>query len=146
MDLEQVIINKGIARSMFVSAWADEMEEQGKSFSPGSEIMQLAPHTPHQAVAEAYRFTGRIEGANDSSLIVLLYKAAKADGRVVDEMSESEKIEYAESFGHYLLMESLGHGVSWFDSHQEFDLKIPDFENPMIGHSATLKAGSKFEV
>lgn len=36
--------------------------------------------------------------------------------------------EYAREFGHYLAMQALGHGVSWFDDHARFDLTVPHSE------------------
>jgi hypothetical protein len=64
---------------------------------------------------------GGYEALSGLEIHCLLAKAAKAD------MYGSEYIrdEYARDFGHYLAMMSLGHGVSWFDNHARFDLKVP---------------------
>lgn len=145
MDLEKVIIHQGIARAMFVSAWADEMEDQGYEFPPQTEIMDVAPKTPQEALFEAYRMVGMLEEVNGYSVLVLLYKAAKADGLSVDEMSESDLRQYAERFGHCLVIEALGHGISWFDDHEEFEIKIPDFENPLLGDDSTMDMGDKYK-
>ena len=31
-------------------------------------------------------------------------------------------------FGHYLAMEAMGHGVSWWDTHARFKIEVPDVE------------------
>jgi len=36
---------------------------------------------------------------------------------------------YLDSFGHYLAMQAMGHGVSWFDAHAKFPLKFPRIES-----------------
>jgi hypothetical protein len=36
--------------------------------------------------------------------------------------------KYVSDFGHYLAMQSLGHGVGWFDDHEHFELKLPLIE------------------
>ena len=141
MDMDKVVIEKGIAKTMFVTAWADEMEERGRSFPAGSDVMHLAPRTPSVAILEAYRFMGALEQANKMSLPVLVNQAAKADGVELEEMPVSDKQEYLESFGHYMFMEALGHGVSWFDDHKKFDIEIPNYENPLFGHASTFDFG-----
>lgn len=144
MDLEKVIIEKAIARTMFVTAWADEMEEQGKSFAPQQEIMSVAPSTPSVAIKEAYRFVGALENQNHMMISTLIHQAAKADGLTIDSMEESQLAEYAREFGHYMSMEAMGHGVSWFDDHKEFKINIPDYENPLLGDPSTLDPGPTF--
>jgi len=146
MDIEKVIIEKGIARSMFATAWADELEENGGSFAPGTEILDVAPFTPTDAIKEAYRLTGHIEALNSICILAIINKAAKADGFDIGEMSNKDKAKYGEEFGHYLLMEAIGHGVSWFDDHENFDLKIPDYENPMAGHPSTMFVGKSLDL
>lgn len=39
-----------------------------------------------------------------------------------------------EDFGHYLAMESLGHGVSWADDHPAHDFLIPRSEFDLVGN------------
>lgn len=145
MDTEKVIIEQGIARTMFVTAWADEMEEQGRSFPCGAEIMGLAPEeTPEVAIKEAYRFVGALENSSRMTLLPLIYQAAKADGQEFPEMPEDSRKDYAITFGHCLFMEALGHGVSWFDSHAKFNIAIPNYENPLLGDPSTLEPGERF--
>ena len=145
MDIEKVIIEKGIARALFVTAWADEMEEQGRSFPPQTELMSVAPSTPTVAIKEAWRLTGALENENKMGILPLIYQAAKADGLDMETMPKSQKLEYASDFGHYLAMESLGHGVSWFDNHASFDLKHPYYDHPLAGDPSTLEPGLIFD-
>jgi hypothetical protein len=70
--------------------------------------------------------------ANNQDIDDLLEKAANADGMDDDDITD----EYADTFGHYLTMMALGHGVSWFDDHSTFPLKVPDIQAGMTmgGH------------
>jgi len=115
-DYEEEII-EGMARALWVSDWAQREEEKGVSFS-GMELMDIAPPTPQGAEDAARLLAGGIIQANKASLTRLLAKASKADGDYADP----------EDFGHYLAMMALDTGVSWFDRHEEFPLKVPPFE------------------
>lgn len=142
MNIEEIMIEKGMARALFVDTWANEMEEQGRSFRPQADLMDLAPATPAVAIKEAYRLTGQLEASNAQGILTLLSKAARKDGTSLDEMTESSQAEYAQSFGHYMAMEALGHGVSWFDDHAKFAIDIPDFEGGnLLGHPSTMDYG-----
>ena len=115
----------GMARALFIDAWVEEQEEAGESFS-GVEILDVAPPTSDDARDEALRFYGSVEQANRSEMEVLLAKAARADGyRDADEAPSESHGSYAWTFGWYLAMQGLGHGVGWFDDHREFPLKVP---------------------
>ena len=115
-----------MARAMFVSAWAERQEERGKLLH--GDIMDLAPRTSAEAKRAALRLEGRFEQLNPGGLSALLYMAAKADG--MDPYTDNTVIatEYAQEFGHYLAMQALGSGVSWFDSHARFEMNFPHIE------------------
>lgn len=132
MSLERTMIEKGMARALFVCAWVTAKEELGTNFPPRTEYMDVAPATPLLAVFSAYRLAGAVEQANGMNLLALLHKAAKADGIHGTSTLDSPSADYAESFGHYLAMESMGHGVSWFDDHARFELTLPDIEEPQL--------------
>jgi hypothetical protein len=141
----------GMARALYVEAYAYAVEEHeiaGAGAGQGEDWMDIAPDTPSYARDAALVLSGRITEKNGMSLICLIYQAAKADGISTDgsddihypdgdkeverywyERRESRHCNYAEAFGHYLAMMSLGHGVSWFDNHKEFDLKTPYIES-----------------
>lgn len=135
--IPDTIVN-AIARAWFVSAWASKQEEKGRSFS-GQELMDVAPKTPRHAREAALIYLGRLECANKRDICGLLHDAAKADyatAGITDGMyvepdgfvGAYTDSEYARTFGHYIGMEALGHGVSWFDDHAEFELIIPRTE------------------
>jgi len=128
---EDIVIDS-FARAVFVSWYSAEIEEAGLlgAFGPGigGDWMDVAPATPVDAREFALRCIGAIEQANKSTLLVLLNNAWKADGMSPADLPADKVNEYAADFGHYLGMMTLGHGVSWFDDHQDFELEVPDRE------------------
>ena len=108
------------ARAMFVSAWADAMEEAGESFS-GVELMDVAPETPLEAEKAARELARAIEATNDAQLKELWLQAATASGRHLSEPT-------VEDFGHYSAMAALGHGVAWEDDHPDVGIALPSVE------------------
>jgi hypothetical protein len=113
------IIN-GMARILFVLEWSDREDEQGRHY-PGQALEHVAPETPREAFDAAHNLAGRFEQLNGMALVRLLRQAADADGRKPDD-------RYADDFGHYITMQALGHGVSWFDDHARFPIRFPRFE------------------
>jgi hypothetical protein len=112
--------SEGAARAAFVSSWADRQEERGKTY-PGRDLMDVAPSTPLSAYVWAGKLIGRLEAANNANIWMIGSRAAKAD-RVAWKRFDGVE------FGHYMAMEALGHGVSWFDDHKRFKVKIPHME------------------
>lgn len=116
-------ILQGMADAMFQQAWADDTEEKHKKsgkkgLSPlsGNEISKIAPATPESAKKAAEKLAKQFEKANGKKIEDLYADAMKADG--------NESGDKCEEFGHYLAMQALGHGVSWFDDHKRFPLKM----------------------
>lgn len=107
----------GMARAMFVTTWAHEQEEKGRSFS-GKDLMDVAPATSRDAKWAAIHLANHIIARNKVEHLTDLYARALAAGGRGD----------AKTFGHYVAMEAMGHGVSWFDNNPEFDIDIPDYE------------------
>lgn len=123
----------GMARAMFVSAWGDLEEDQGRSY-PGQDLMDVAPETPDYVLIKANECAEAIEKANFAPLDALLTLAFTAEhkGKRDKNISITEWIgENAELFGHYLAMEAMGTGVSWSDDHARIHIKIPDYEFSM---------------
>jgi hypothetical protein len=116
-------IIEGMARAMFVDAWGDREEEQDRHY-PGQDLMDVAPETPEYAVHQAWRLCGMFEQLNGMAMICLLAAAMRADGaddkRFLDD-------DVGREFGHYMAMEARGHGVSWFDDHEKFQIEFPLF-------------------
>lgn len=115
-DVELAFV-AGAARAMFVTAWADKQEERGHTY-PGQELMDVAPKTPRYAILRAWQLMGRMEAINNGYEIHALIAAARRADKLGEEFDE----EYCRLFGHYYAMQSLGHGVSWFDDHEPLDL------------------------
>jgi hypothetical protein len=120
MNTRDKIIH-GMARALFVDDWARQQEERGRRWPARADLMDLAPRTPPRAVLAAARLARRIEQLNNTTMAKLYDRAVAAPERHLSEPT-------ARLFGHYLAMESLGHGVSWFDDHPEFPLKLPHVE------------------
>jgi hypothetical protein len=124
-----------MARALFVCQYADEVESgelQLPGAGPGQDWMDVAPATPQPFIFEAYRLAGRIEQLNGTSLICLAAAARKADMAVSRHADATWAGQLPDSqlsdFGHYLAMQSLGHGVSGFDDHEKFPLRLPHVE------------------
>jgi len=118
-------ILEGIARAIFVFAWADEAEEAGQSFS-GMDVMEVAPPTSPEAMKEARALYSEIEQSNNIDLATFV-PPGLGD---VDWPGPSVENE----FGHYLALEALGHGAAWSDDWPEHGLTIPHIE-PMLDSS-----------
>jgi hypothetical protein len=127
-----------MARTLWCDAWADWADEQHRTnpdvrhYPPGCELMAYLPKLPDRAFTEAWRLFGRIEEANQNFMAILCDQAWHADGHKAPpyphegyEGFTSAGDEYWRDFGHCLVMGALGHGVSWFDDHEKFELKFP---------------------
>jgi hypothetical protein len=129
----------GMARGVFVQWYASEMEEEDpripegmprEKAGAGEDWMDVAPETPTEAFTWARRYAVRLAEANGlgcalplAGVVPLLRKATEADGQAWPPPAE-----YAAEFGHYLAMQGVGHGVSWFDDHADFEIEIPHSE------------------
>lgn len=129
MDPEYKIIH-GMAVVLWGDCWANHAEEYSCVNLSGVKIEAAMPSIPKEAYNLAYRLTGKLEEANNTSLLVLLHRAAVAD-EVTEFESDNWNIpdDYCEIFGNHLAFMALRHGVSWFDDHEEFSLKVPEIEN-----------------
>lgn len=119
-------IREGIARAIFVLAWADSEESEGRGGMgwAGQDLMNLAPDTSPEALAKADQIIQQIQQANGKTVTDLFHEAMTADGYGEGDYDYFE----ANRFGHALGMMALGTGVSWFDDHERFPLKVPHNE------------------
>lgn len=130
------LILEGAARAMFVQWWADQCScgfdsetcrlngDGHEDWDPsaehipndpgGVELMDIAPETPASAREEASVLLRCVAGDNGAEWTKVLNR---------DEVQADP-----ESFGHYLAMEALGHGVAWSDDHEDHGLKLPYVE------------------
>jgi hypothetical protein len=117
---------EGAARAFFVTAYADHVEDCEREVDydyprpgPGEDWCDYAPETPANAYALAGELWNALRAANgEAGVYSLVLRAEAADGKAPDP----------ELFGHYLAMQSMGHGVSWFDDHAAFPMVIPHLE------------------
>lgn len=126
-------IIQSMARTLWVNVWMnqqEELKEQGQPHNcagPGQDWMDIAPETTPHYRDDALRLAGMIEGLNTrgaglcDGLEIWVYRAFAADGLP----GIRPTYDYVKDFGHYLVMESLGHGVSWTDDHKDIGLKLP---------------------
>lgn len=143
-----------MARAFYVSAYAEQQEElrdageEHNCAGPGEDWMDIAPDTPHDAREFALMFAGSLR----KSLLVILNDAAWADVLEAHKLTASDVpyrwkrpdleaevdalkefcnrrgMSYPAELGHYLAMQAMGHGVSWFDDHARFDIDVPHVE------------------
>jgi hypothetical protein len=113
-----------VARTLFVTAWADWAEENGESLR--GELFDLAPETPPEAEQCAAGLIERVELLNDASWEELYKRAKAAPGKHLRRPKP-------EDFAYGLTMQMLGHGVSWFDDHPHFEIKLPSVETHWDG-------------
>jgi hypothetical protein len=111
-------ILSGMARGPWASHWAQEEEERGESHG-GEDIYETAPPAPKWVKKWAAALGKSISSLNHDVGLEDLYQAARADGFTKDR----------ETFGFYLGMQSVGHGVSWDDDHSSsITIKVPSME------------------
>lgn len=109
------------ARAAWVSAWADAAEEQGHSYGGGCDLMDVAPETPKRALDFARRWAAMFQKFNGIDLAQAFERARAMPGK-------HRKAPTADDFGHYSMMQSLGHGVAWCDDHPRHGFKLPYVE------------------
>ena len=104
----------GMASMLWALAWADHADEHGCSSISG-DIMGIMPLVPTEALKQAEKLITGIEKANHAGLDELFLYACQADG------AEADPEEFGGDLGHM----AVGSGVSWFDDHEKFPLKVP---------------------
>lgn len=113
-------LTESFARTIFVLAWADAMEEDGISLSQ-VDLMKDAPKTSPGAFSAARKFMEDFGAANNRP-VSKLYEQLLLD----DDLGDTGKNRG--DFGYYMAMEALGHGVSWADDHHQHSLEVPDID------------------
>jgi hypothetical protein len=125
-------IVEGMARALFVSAYADcvesweenggKPEDRPHRCSCGEDWMDYAPPTSTAALDVASMLADQIEKVNCCKLGTLYNRATKAcKNHPTHCESRTHTPEY---FGHYLAMQALGSGVAWTDNHESFLCKV----------------------
>lgn len=129
-----------MARTLWLLAWAD-YQEQVKENPLRGEIADQAPETPESVIRYAHYVAGKIHhftgGKAHDSLFFTFREALRADAlnlvkgdeaitAYIDKFQDSKDLQ--DRFGHCLAMMVTGQGVSWFDNHEEFPLRVPRIE------------------
>jgi hypothetical protein len=130
------IVN-GMARALFVSSWGSVWEELENEYDkdfikeeaenlgieipyfPQAQLMEIAPPTEEAAYKKAQDLYNKIEQTNSVDLSSFI------------PPGEDEGFD-RQTFGHYLMMEALGHGVGWSDDHEDHGLKLPYMDDVEI--------------
>jgi hypothetical protein len=119
-DLNKTIkgeLVESMARTLFVTSWADYRENQGESFSQ-CELMDIAPETPKEMLPIAEKL---------ADTIAKLCSHKHVEGSWLEWCKKANALSELDEFGHYLVMECLGHGVAWTDDrgHNKHNLPLP---------------------
>jgi hypothetical protein len=97
------------AKTLWAMAWADAMEEHGRSVR--GDILACMPPLPALALVEAARIIARAETDNRLNIHACLAQAAEDD-------------QNARRFGECLAYSYVGAGISWEDDHAPLMLAL----------------------
>lgn len=86
---------------------------------PHRNWVDFAPPTGPEAFEKAKELVRRVEVGRASWLDLGVWFAGSYP---------NDTYPGSQSFGHYLAMEAMGHGVSWEDDHEPHGLKVPHME------------------
>lgn len=128
-------ILKSVARSLFVSAYAD-------AYETGT----IPPELPHAGAQENWSNLAPESRCADLAAVLLVEKTEKLNKKPMSVLylEATREIEgeshlkepTPESFGYCIAMQAIGSGVAWTDNHPDTGIKIPnievwlDYENP----------------
>lgn len=118
----------GAARALWASAYISQVEELRDDepelydeLRPDREWLDVLPPTPTAAMADGQQFAEAVEQANRLPITNIIAIAAAAESVDVDDID-------VDDFGWYASMAAMGEGVSWFDDHADFELRLPHWE------------------
>ena len=125
----------GMAQAFWATTWADKMDETGHSEAMMStEITEIMPEVPQKAFMLADELKNEIDAANHIDLDTFIPPGFSGEQLELPEEGKEQtdglswSSSDAESFGWYLAMQAMGHGVSWSDSHEDHGLTMPHFD------------------
>lgn len=120
-------IIKSMAQAVFADQMANAIDELGEPSMSGENYYDHIGETPRVAFFKANEICGAIEHSNDGKTISQLYLEAIE----ADEIEDTKELR--DEFGFKITMQALGHGVSWFDDHNDFEIKFPFYiENDIV--------------
>lgn len=122
-------ILRGMSRAFFASAYADQADEAGQSLQ--GEIMDQLPADIDPAARDAAKklysdFESALQGNSDHVTLDGAYVFLHG----VSYMPGASNPEQYETFGHYVAMQAMGHGVGLFDYGvpDQLESKVPYLE------------------
>lgn len=129
---EALSVEKSVLDGITFAYWAEiyirEQEEKAERtgkrtpWGPGEQIDPYIPKkVPAYVKAGAKEFAAILKHQNRTNLYGLYLMAESAPGK---HRRQPDPFD----FGYTLAMQAMGHGVSWFDDHPDFDIKIPHYE------------------
>jgi hypothetical protein len=136
--VEEFIL-EGAARALWVSCYADaadrgDLPDSAPTAGAGEDWCDIAPVTPIRAYLRASVFlaevltVARSEAAGRTVYprhIQCLWQVFGAARHTDDYDKLISDSGVAETFGHLLAMQSMGHGVSWGDDHESLPFRVP---------------------
>ena len=132
MDWTRENIREGFGKAIYADEYASAREEDGTPLQ--GEILSQLP--TGDAVLPCYlRWAEKSIRAIEESIGLGIVEAfARACAipacRTWEEQADEDNLTDAETFGHYLAMQFVGHGVSWEDSHPALPFQVPHGEGP----------------
>lgn len=113
-------IFESAARTLFVSAWADNEEREGRGY-PGQDLMDVAPPTTEEARTAIAELFKSIETMNRKP-VEDLYRQALINSR------KDDTDHWRDRFGHDLALQAIGSGVGLSDDFEKHGVKVPYIE------------------
>lgn len=128
-----------MATMLYMDRIASELEEMDQA-PTGKRYEDLVGETPIVALYKASEIAGAIEQSNAGASIIDLYtNALQAEG-----LQDSPALR--KEFGETIALQSLGHGVSWFDNHAKIPLEFPFYlENDITLGKADFRSFIGFD-
>lgn len=137
-------IRQGMATILWGDAWANHVEASAESGEPcyrlsGKEITEVMPEIPQVSWQLACKLRAKYKRVNSGLSIVELFVKGQKINYSSEDSDEDTLKDFASlskydpdsptRFGECLAYMSLGHGVSWFDDHTIFPIKVPSIDN-----------------
>lgn len=108
------------ARSLFVSAWADNEDREGRGY-PGQDLFDVAPDTSEEARTAAADLFKSVETMNRQPIEALYQQALRNAG-----LKDSSRLR--DRFAHDMAFQALGSGVGLSDDFRDHGIKVPSIE------------------
>jgi hypothetical protein len=125
----------GFLEAIWLDSYMSWADEHGLDYTTGhipqhvrglSDIPQAVPTSAKRL---AKKYASILVKMNRASLTELWRRASRADGERADPVK----------LGFHLAMQSAGHGISWTDDHERFDVSLPTIDWRAYGPKGRVK-------